>query len=100
MFAIDTNGCQDVPFVDQAAQTYFNYLNGSAGYIVFAVGTGLLVISMISKKKLGQLPGWLAGVVIAALAIGSFPVILGAFGVNLGCNGGGGIVVEAPAEEG
>lgn len=69
-------------------QTYYDYANGNSGYIVFAVGIGLLIVSMVSRKQLGKLPGWLAAILIAALTIGALPAILPAFGVNLGCGAG------------
>lgn len=82
---ISTEGCEEIPFIQDATQTYFNYLNGASGYIVFIVGAALLLLSMVSRKQLSRLPGWLGGLLVAALALGSLPVLLAAFGVNLGC---------------
>jgi len=98
---IDANGCSELPFVQTASQTYFNYLNGSSGYIVFLLGGGLLILAMVNRKKLSQMPGWIGGIVIAALALGALPALLPAFGIDLGCGGAGtgGVVTETPAEE-
>ncbi|MEM9892945.1 MAG: hypothetical protein AAF962_18930 [Actinomycetota bacterium] len=97
---ITADGCEEIPFVADATQTYFNYLNGAAGYIVFIIGAALLLVSMVSKKQLSKLPGWMAGLLIAALALGSLPILLNAFGVNLGCGGGTPPAAEAPADDG
>lgn len=94
--AINSDGCTELPFVQDATQTYFNYLNGVSGYLVFIVGGALLVLSMVSRKQLGKTPGWLAGIVIVALALGALPVMLDAFGIGLGCGNGEPTTQEAP----
>ncbi len=83
---IDTTGCQSVPFVEDAVQTYYDYVNGAAGFLVLVIAAGLLAASLVSRAQLRKVPGWLGGVVVIALALGSLPVILTAFGIELGCN--------------
>lgn len=94
---IDPNGCRELPFVQSAAQTYSDYLNGASGYLVFIVGATILGASLVSKKLLGKMPGWLGGIIIVALSLAALPALLGAFGLNLGCSGGG-VVDNAPAQ--
>lgn len=96
LIGIDASGCAELPFVESAAQTYFDYLNGAAGYVVFVVGAALLLISMVSRKQLGKTPGWLSSIIIVALILGSLPALMSAFGINLGCGGADASVVEPP----
>jgi len=79
---LNADGSKELPFVQSASQTYFDYLNGSSGYIVFIVGGALLLVAMVSRKTLGQIPGWMAGILIAALALGALPALLPAFGLR------------------
>lgn len=87
--AIDANGCEEIPMLQNSVQTYFNYVNGASGYIVLAVGISVILIGIFGRKWLASLPGWLSGIILAGLAISALPAILGAFGVNVGCGGGG-----------
>ena len=93
--AIDANGCQEIPMLESSVQTYFNYVNGASGYIVLAVGISVILVGIFGRKWLASLPGWLSGIILAGLAISALPAILGAFGVNVGCGGGGGPVTGA-----
>ena len=86
---IDPDGCQELPVVEDAVQTYFNYVNGISGYVVLAVGISALLIGIFGRKWLSSVPGWLAGIVLVGLTIPALPAILGAFGVGVGCGGGG-----------
>lgn len=93
--AIDANGCQEIPMLQSSVQTYFNYVNGASGYVVLAVGISVILVGIFGRKWLASLPGWLSGIILAGLAISALPAILGAFGVNVGCGGGGGPVTGA-----
>ncbi|MDH3293934.1 MAG: hypothetical protein OER95_06385 [Acidimicrobiia bacterium] len=95
--AIDANGCQEIPMLESAVQTYFNYVNGASGYVVLAVGISVILIGIFGRKWLSSLPGWLSGIILAGLAISALPAILGAFGVNVGCGGGGAVTEGAAA---
>ena len=97
---LDASGCSELPFVQDASQTYFNYLNGSSGYIVFIVGGALLLVGMVSKKQLSKMPGWLGGILVVALALGALPALLPAFGVDLGCGSADttGVTPDEPAQ--
>lgn len=85
MIAIDAGGCAPIPFMESASQTFYDYANGVSGYIVLVVGVAVLVVSMLSRKQLAKAPGWLTGVIALALALGSLPVFMVAFGIDLGC---------------
>lgn len=95
--AIDSNGCQEIPMLESSVQTYFNYVNGASGYVVLAVGISVILVGIFGRKWLASLPGWLSGIILAGLAISALPAILSAFGVNVGCGGGGGAVPGAAA---
>ncbi len=94
--AIDPNGCRELPFLESAAQTYNDYLQGAAGYIVFIVGATLLIGSLLSKSLLGKMPGWLSLIIVVALGLAALPALLGAFGIDLGCGGAGSAAVIDP----
>ncbi len=89
---IDPNGCEEIPVVEGAVQTYFNYVNGVSGYLVLAVGISVILVGIFGRKWLASVPGWLSGIVLAGLTITALPAILGAFGIDVGCAGGGGVV--------
>lgn len=95
--AIDANGCEEIPMLQSSVQTYFNYVNGASGYIVLAVGVSVILIGIFGRKWLSSLPGWLAGIILAGLAVSALPALLGAFGVNVGCGGGGAVPEGAVA---
>jgi len=86
---IDPNGCEDIPVVEDAVQTYFNYVNGLSGYLVLAVGISVLIVGIFGRRWLASAPGWLAGIVLVGLTISALPAVLSAFGVDIGCGGGG-----------
>ena len=72
--------------INDAVQTYYDYLNGVSGYLVFVIGAALLIVAMVSRKQLSKVPGWLTSIVMVALILGSLPAVMGAFGINLGCS--------------
>lgn len=73
--------------INDAVQTYYDYLNGASGYLVFVIGAALLIVAMVSRKQLAKVPGWLTSIVMVALILGSLPAVMNAFGINLGCGG-------------
>lgn len=89
---INPDGCKSLPFAEEATQTFFDYINGGVGFGVFVVAVIGLVVVIVSRKHGKSIPGLLAGVLIAALAISALPTILPALGVELGCAGDGTIV--------
>lgn len=91
--AIDPSGCRELPFLQSAAQTYNDYVQGAAGYIVFIVGATLLIGSLLSRNLLGKMPGWLSLIIVVALGLAALPALLGAFGIDLGCGGSGSTAV-------
>ncbi len=103
---LDPDGCRELPFVQDATQVVYDYINGSTGYIAFVIAAVVLAVGLVSRKQLTKAPGWLAAVVGVVLFLGALVTVLPAIGVNLGCGSsgaGGGIgnqpTITVPAPE-